>query len=354
MNANDSTTGDRRMRALIAELPNQLAASASLAGLAEVAPPAEPPGRVVLCGMGGSAIAADLVRPCLEGVQLVAWRDYGLPAWAGPGDLVLTSSYSGNTEETLSAWQEAGRRGCDRVALTSGGELAGRAAAEGVPVVTLPPGLPPRAALGHGTGALLRLLERLGCVGGADAAIVDAVAELNRLGEGRLAVDGGSEDGAGNPHPRRVAEDLVRAVAVIHTAGDEAHGAGARLRAQLNENAKVPALLAAYPELDHNEVEAWDPAGDPAGDFALIVLRAAGLAPELENRLAATGDLLGGAFAACHTVRGSGAGSLARVMSLVQWGDALSWHLADLRGVDPVPVLRIETLKRALADGPGD
>lgn len=354
MNRSGRTTGSQRMRDLIAQLPEQLSASADLPGLADATPPPAPPERVVLCGMGGSAIAGDLLGPVMARVQLDVWRDYGLPSWAGPDDLVLAMSYSGNTEETLSAWEEGGRRGCPRIALTSGGVLAEGAARAGVTAIRLPAGLPPRAALGHGVGALVRLLERLGLGVGGDEAIAEAVAELRRLGEQRLAVDDHQDDGSGNPHPRRVAEDLKRSVAVVHTAGAEAHAAGGRLRAQLNENAKVPALLASYPELDHNEVEAWDPAGDRAGEFCLIRLREAVLAPELEKRLEMTGDLVDGAFAACHTVSGSGAGPLARIMSLVQWGDALSWHLADLRGIDPVPVDRIEQLKRALAAGPGD
>jgi glucose/mannose-6-phosphate isomerase len=148
-----------------------------------------------------------------------------------------------------------------------------------------------------------------------------------------------------------VASDLTGGLAVVHTAGDEAHGAGLRLGAQLNENAKVPALVAAYPELDHNALVGWDAPCPATGGPVEILLRSASLAAALERRILATAGLLQPAFRARHTVRASGEGTLARILSLVQWGDALSWHLARLRGVDPVPVTRIEELKQALARG---
>jgi glucose/mannose-6-phosphate isomerase len=339
------------MRGLIAALPRQLAASADLAGLADLAPPSVPPARVVLCGMGGSAIAGDLLRPLLTGTQLVVHRDYGLPPWAGPRDLVVASSYSGGTEETLSGWHAAGDRGCPRLVLTTGGELGRLAAAAGVPTVVLPADLPPRAALGYGIGGLARVLARLGCLADGDARLTAAVRELERLTEVRLDAAGpDGEDGAGNPHPRRAAADLLDADAVIHTAGDEAHAAGRRLQAQLNENAKVPARWGAFPELNHNELVGWGPAPGPVGRRVLILLRGAELTSRLARRVAITGDLLAETFPVRHEVRASGADALARIMSLVQYGDALSWHLADLRGVDPVPVTLIEQLKQALAD----
>ena len=351
------TPGSDRMRELIADLPTQLATSARLEGLASLVTPEQPPRSMILVGMGGSAIAGDLVRPLLTTTRLDVHRDYGLPAWVDHRDLVLASSYSGNTEETLAGWHEAGRRGCRRLALTSGGELAQLASRDRVPTVTLPAGLPPRASLGYGLGALVRILERLGCVADGAGALVAATAELERLGAGRLAVDAATAaadavDGADNPHPHRVARDLVGGLAVIHTAGNEAHATGVRFAAQLNENSKVPALVAAYPELDHNELVGWSESADPTTGPVLMLLRAAELPLRTARRVSVTDGLVSASFRARHTVSASGSGTLAGILSLVQWGDAVSWHLARLRGVDPVPVERIEDLKRALASGP--
>lgn len=346
--------GSATMRDLIADLPEQLRQSAGLVGLAELVAPKQPPRSVVLAGMGGSAIAGDLARPLLTTTRLEVRRDYGLPSWAGTEDLVVVSSYSGNTEESLSVWHEASERGCPRLVQTSGGLLQDLAAAAGVPAVVLPSGLPPRASLGYGLGALVRILGRLGCLADADTELAGAAAELERLGADRLAVDAAPTDAAGNPHPARVAADLVGGLAVVHTAGDEAHGAGLRLGAQLNENGKVPVQLGAYPELDHNQLVGWADVCPQRGGPVLVLLRSACLDPATELRTEVTGDLLAPAFRARHTVTATGAGTLARILSLVQWGDALSWHLARLRGVDPVPVDRIEDLKRALASGRDD
>ncbi|MBK7771847.1 MAG: hypothetical protein IPI48_15345 [bacterium] len=136
---------------------------------------------------------------------------------------------------------------------------------------------------------------------------------------------------------------------VIYTCGGESHAVGLRLRAQLNENSKVPALLAAFPELDHNDLVGWCLDEDDRRRFVLLILRAADEHPRTTLRVGLTRDLLAGQFAAIHELRGGGADALSRVMSLVQYGDYLSCHLAEVRQVDPVPVERIIRLKEALA-----
>ncbi|MCP4571919.1 MAG: bifunctional phosphoglucose/phosphomannose isomerase [bacterium] len=340
MNADNQ--GSNTMRRLILELPDQLR---TVAGGLDRLDVGSPP-HVVLAGMGGSAIAGDLARPLLAGTGLHVHRDYGLPAWVGAGDLVVAASYSGDTEETLSAWEEAARRGCTLLAITSGGDLADRAARRHVPVLTLPGGLPPRAALGHALGTLVRALGRLGALAGeAETEIAAAADLLADRGEALFTAAADAPDGW--PHPAAVAEDLRNRLPVIHSAGTAAHGAARRLAAQLNENAKVPALLAAYPELDHNDIVGWGEDGEP-GPFALVVLRDADLDDRTARRVDITVETTAAAFAARHEIVASPGPVLARTMALVQYGDALSWHLARVRGVDPVPVERIQELKRRL------
>jgi len=347
VNRHDAPDGSDYMRRLILALPEQLRTVAP--GLAELRGD-KPPRHVLVAGMGGSAIAGDLARPLLRGTGLHVHRDYGLPAWVGAGDLVVASSYSGGTEETLSAWDEAVNRGCDVLAVTTGGALAARAAARGAPVLELPGGLPPRAALGHGLGTLVRALERLGVpVGGAEEELESAAALLAARGEALLATAGASAPTDG-PHPRQVAADLLGRLTVVHSAGAAAHAAAGRLAAQLNENAKVPAMTAAYPELDHNDIVGWGDGAAGPGPFALVVLRDAELDERTARRVRITEETTAAAFAARHEVTAPAGPVLARTMALVQFGDALSWHLADLRGVDPVPVARIDELKRRLDD----
>lgn len=353
--------GLQRMLALVADLPAQLEAGVHL----DVPPPgagALPGRRILLCGMGGSAIAGDLVQPLLADgpVSLTVWRDYGLPRWAGPQDLVIASSYSGNTEETLTATAAALDRGCRVIGLGSGGALAALAESAGFPLVLLPGGLPPRASLGLGLGALLGLLEWWGLVEDLHPGLQAACAELRRSAPARAwfpATADGAADGPadpdGNPPAALLARALDGRIPVIFTAGAEAHPAGRRFKAQLSENSKVPAFLADFPELDHNDLVGWNLPADRRDGFALVVIKCGPLHDRLERRVAATLDLVKDDFAAVFVITAAGASPLARVLSLVQYGDFASCHLAAWRRVDPVPVVRIENLKRTLAGGAG-
>ncbi len=350
--------GSRLMFKLVGALGDQLRQSAHLDGLAGVKPPASGIKRVILCGMGGSAIAGDLIQPLLADgrIPLSVWRDYGLPHWVGPGDLVLCSSYSGNTEETLSGAHEAGLRGCDRLAITSGGSLASLASAEGFGAVILPGGLPPRASLGLGLGALVHCLGRLTLVTDAATSVVRAAETLDRYRVARsspVATDGGDTgsipaDPEGNLAAAELAEILVGKVPVIYTAGAEAHAAGLRLKAQLNENSKAPACLAQFPELDHNDLVGWSLDPSDRGRFVLLILQGKSDNDRISRRVDLTRQLLAEEFPEIHEIRSSASGVLERTMSLVQYGDYLSCHLARLKNVDPLPVDRITRLKEAL------
>ena len=220
----------------------------------------------------------------------------------------------------------------------------------------LPGGLPPRAALGYGLGALVRVLGALGVLPDAAAQVEAAAAELRSAAPGRLAPYARAGEASlavgAEPAARETAAALLGKVAVIHTAGVEAHAAGLRFKAQLNENAKVPAQVAAYPELDHNELVGWSLDPDHRDRFVLLVLRGGGADPDLERRVAVSNGLMRGEFARIIEITARGSTPLARIMSLVQYGDFVSCHLADLRGIDPVPVDRIISLKEALAAGP--
>jgi glucose/mannose-6-phosphate isomerase len=355
----DIPDGTRQMFRLVADLPRQLEGSAELPGLDAAGTLPKGCRRIILCGMGGSAIAGDLIAPLIapSGIQLTVWRDYGLPAWAGPGDLVLCSSYSGGTEETLSGALRAAEMGLERFVVSTGGRLGEIAAADGLGMVTLPPGLPPRASLGFGLGVLVRLLGAWGLIEDADREIATAVAGLDRAIAARfLAEDPDAEplaDPAGHVPVSRLAEDLAGRLPIIHTAGTEAHAAGVRLRAQINENSKLPAALARYPELDHNELEGWDLASGDRDRVALVILHAPDGDERLDRRVRVTRDLLADQFGAVHTITAAGERTLSRILDLVQYGDFLSCHLAAARGADALPVDRIAALKKALADPRG-
>ncbi len=342
------------MYKLIDSLPEQLALSADLAGLDQVKPARPGTRRLVLCGMGGSAIAGDLIQPLLHAgkVSLTVWRDYGLPHWVDADDLVLCCSYSGNTEESLSGAKLAGEIGCQRVAITSGGELAEMAAKDQFPRVGLPGGLPPRASLGYGLGALLRVLDGLGVCAESGAQIDAAIKMLRQNNadcQASMHGDAAPEkDAEGNISPGALAEKWVGRMPIIYTAGHEAHAVGVRLKAQINENSKMPALVVPFPELDHNDLVGWCLSPEQKQRFVLLILRGEDDNDRIKKRVEVTRELLQSQFDAIDEIRSKGNSPLERVLSLVQYGGYLSCHLARLNEVDPVPVDRITKLKNAL------
>jgi len=346
--------GAGTMLRLVRDLPQQLAQSEHLEGLSALQPAADRPSRVLLCGMGGSAIAGDLIQPLLADADLSfsVQRDYRLPGWVDSHTLVVAGSYSGNTEETLSCVADARRRGCPLVAITSGGALLDISrGAQPFPVVLLPPGLPPRASLGLGLGVLLRVLGALGLVAGVEQQMAAAIFELE-AGNRRHLVDlDDAEHLAETNSPYALARTLCDTIPVIYTTSAEAHGAGVRLKAQLNENGKHPACCVPFPELDHNDIVGWFQAPGGPQRYVLLILRGGDEDERTALRVTVTCELLADEFGSLHEIRAHGEHTLARVMSLVQYGDYLSTYLALHKDVDPVPVERIESLKKRLEEG---
>jgi glucose/mannose-6-phosphate isomerase len=289
--------------------------------------------------MGGSAIGADLAGAAIGAramgpVRTV--RGYALDAWLSPDTLVLCASYSGRTEETLSCFEAAGELGADRVALTTGGPLAERAREEGVPVIGVPSGMQPRAAVIYMT------LGALEC-----AALCGAAPSLRDEIEGAAPVL--EEVGAGS-ESERIAEVLLDTMPVVH--GAQATAAPARRwKAQLNENAKVAAFASELPESNHNEIEGWRWAHDHA-PVSAVFLMAAGQHERVTRRLELTSALIEGQGTPVVPLTASGESPVAQVLSLVMLGDLVSVRLAHLGGIDPEPVVYIEGLKDALGGPP--
>jgi glucose/mannose-6-phosphate isomerase len=300
---------------------------------------------VTVLGMGGSAVAGDLVRSVFRdrlGVPVEVNRSPELPAYGGPHTLVVASSYSGNTSETLSSFREAVARGCRILAITSGGVLADEARAAGVPIVSVPGGFQPRAALGHLGFAALGALEAMELLPKLADDVAETVAELTRL----VGLLGPASPLAGNP-AKQLADLIGDRIPVIWGAEGIGAVAAMRWKCQMNENGKVPAFAASMSELDHNEVVGWT---RPYGErCTLIALRHDGEHADLAARFPLSYDIVREAGVAIEEVHGTGASSLTRLMALIVAGDFASAYVGIRRGVDPTPVVVIERLKAALA-----
>jgi glucose/mannose-6-phosphate isomerase len=305
-------------------------------------PPVDAPGGLIVAGMGGSSVggrlASGALGPRLRRPLALA-MGYDIPAWIGAETLVLCSSYSGSTEETLATYDAAKAANAPRIVVTTGGPLAERAREDGVPVVPLPGGFQPRAAVGY---SLVTALEAAALCGAAPSLRdeVDGAAAL----AAELAREWGP-DGDEEGEAKRLARALHGTIPVITGAGLTASVAY-RWKCQINENAEIPAFASKLPEHDHNEIVGWGGADrrlgavfleDPEGDE-----RAA-------RRIEVTAELAAEGAAVVERVTAIGETRLERLVSLVLLGDLVSLYLAVLRGVDPVHVRAIDALKERLA-----
>jgi glucose/mannose-6-phosphate isomerase len=301
---------------------------------------------MIVAGMGGSAIGGALARAALGdrvSRPLGSARGYELPSWATPDAVVVCASYSGNTEETLACYEAAGALGATRVVVTSGGELADLARADGVPVIPVPGGFQPRAAVAYMTVAALEIAQLHGVAPCVHSELDVAAAHAEQL------VEQWGPDSPEDSLPKQLAFGLADAVPIIVGAGPTA-AVAYRWATQLNENAKVPAFAGELPEFDHNAIEGWDDGDVPAG-FATVFLDDSDLHPRLRQRIALTRELTGERVASSQVVEATGDSATERVISLVLLGDLVSIYLAALRGQDPTPVGLIERLKTELAAG---
>ncbi len=302
---------------------------------------------VIICGMGGSAIAGDLIASTYyesTRIPLTVHRGYYLPGWAGDHTLAMLMSYSGETEETLTAAMQALERESPAIGITSGGKLdSWYNARHGVPVLPIPGGLQPRMALLHMLIPAVVLLSRLEVIPPQDAEL-DAARDA--IG---AAIDAYGPDRPTEANPaKQVAMRLYDKVPVVYGAEVTA-GVAFRWKCQFNENAKQPAFWAALPEMNHNEIVGWEEAGAFGDQAQVVMLRDPRQHRQVERRLALTREIIRSSVTDVLTIEGEGDTLLARVIDLVLLGDYVSLYAACLRRVDPNPVDSIGTLKEGLA-----
>ena len=293
---------------------------------------------VAFCGLGGSAAGGRLAVALLDDelrVPVAIPSNVALPGWVGRRTLVVVTSYSGATIEALDWWEEAGALGATRVALTSGGELARRAAASSDPLVLVEAGYQPRGALGLLLAPLLVLLGEAG-VAADPIALIERGAEAADAASARLS------------DAHAAAALLAGGVSVLYGSGLRA-AVAVRLKNQLNENAKVHAFAGTIPEIAHNEILGWLQGTRVALRHAAILLRdpdepagVARLTDELGRLIASDGGQVLSWSAA-------GADERTRAFGLLAFGDLVSCLLAEEEHVDPLDIARLTALKAALA-----
>ena len=302
------------------------------------------PGGLVVAGMGGSAIGGALAAAALgdhASRPIFVTRAYGLPPWTTPETTVLCASYSGNTEETLACYESAGALGAQRVVVTTGGRLAELARTDKVPVIPLPGGFQPRAAVAYMTVAALEVAALCGAGPRLTSEIDVAGAHAEQL------VAEWGPDAPEDSLAKELARGLLGSAPVVAGAGLTIPIAY-RWKTQINENAKLPCFAHELPELDHNEIVGWEGAPE-VGRFAAVFLDDSDAHPRVKERMELTEKLIVDYATASFHVETRGQTTIERVFSLVLLGDLVSVYLAALRGVDPAPVKLLEQLKAELA-----
>ena len=332
---------------LLMDFPGQLERAGKLTDEVSYEVPAGSIGKVVVAGMGGSAIGGDLLRTYLLeslAIPFLVHRDYSLPPFVSSDTLVFLSSYSGNTEETLSAAEAALEKKASLVAVASGGELARLAEREGFPLVRLPGGMPPRAAIGYSFMALLGSLVKIGLVGDP-AADVEETIDLLKEKKTAYGIQAEEQDNLA----KRLAVKLFGRFPVIYAWSWRYQAVAVRWRGQLAEISKQLSSHHLLPEMNHNELAGWQHPADVLSQAVVILLRDDREPQRIERRMDLTAGSLASRAGRVTEVRADGCSLLARLFSLIYLGDFVSYYLAALNGVDPTPIESIEQLKSRLA-----
>lgn len=325
-------------------LADQVADAAARARAVDRLPPAGDIGSVVVLGMGGSGIGGDLLAAYCGSrlaVPVVVPKGYEAPAFVGPSTLVFAVSFSGDTEETVSAATEVAERGGRLVVVTAGGRLAELARDWGAPVLSIDGAIPmPRAGIGAVSVPPLVVLERMGMLGDLSADVEAAVAQL-RTRAGALAVP--------DNEAAHLARRIGRTMPIVYGGGAAGELAAARWKGQFNENAKVPSFANRVPELTHNEICGWGQHGDVTRQvFTLLLLRHDYEHPQTSRRLDLVAEICDEVVADVVQVHAQGASMLAQLFDLILVGDLVSLELAVQSGVDPGPVPILDDIKAAL------
>jgi glucose/mannose-6-phosphate isomerase len=303
---------------------------------------------IVCAGLGGSAIGADIARSYAAGeakIPIFVNRNYSLPNFVDKETLVIASSYSGNTEESLAAYRDARARGAKIIVITSGGKLDKMAEDDGVARINIPGGFPPRAALGYSFFPLLILLVKLGVIKDQEAFIDEAIHNLRKLKNNMI---GYKIKRQRNP-AKKIANEILNKFIVIYGGQDHIDSVVTRWRGQFAENSKTLASSQIFPEMNHNEIVGWENPKELLKNFAVIILRDSSDNPRTARRMDVTKKILEKDKIQVIEVRSIGKGLLARIFSLIYIGDFVSFYLAILNGIDPTPVERVTYLKKQLA-----
>jgi glucose/mannose-6-phosphate isomerase len=331
------------MLSFCTDVPKHYAEAARLAQKLSVGYPK--PATIVVAGMGGSAISGELLKDWTRNtitMPIEVNRDYTLPAYADKNTLVIVTSYSGETEESLSTFLDATKRGCMTVCISSGGVLQKFSEKLGIPHLQVPVGIAPRATLPYLFLPLPILLEKMGLVSNVAPEISATINALKQVSTAnspdKHLIDNFSKS---------LASNICGTVPVVYGFGVY-RAVAQRFKTQFNENSKLPAKWEVFSELDHNEIVGWEDRGKLTKNFSALLVRDKAEPVEVRSRIETTKKLIQPAVSNMFEVWAQGETALAKMLSTICIGDFTSVYLAILRKIDPTPVKTIDLLKEQI------
>lgn len=298
---------------------------------------------IVITGLGGSAISGDILQIFLQKeltLPYIVNRSYHLPPFSNKNTLVIVSSYSGNTEETISVFNEAVKAKCGIICLGSGGKIMEAALKNNIPYVKLEKGFQPRYSLYNNFFALLKVFEKLGLI--ADQQ--DIVEKIRKN-----IYEQGIEYSEENNPAVTIAQNLIGFIPIIYSAVDITSAVGTRIKCQFNENSKLHAFHNIIPELNHNEIIGWETFLDKQINAKVINLIDKDYDLQIRKRFEITSELINGMGTEVINLSSNKDSLKERLFDLIYLGDWISYYLAILRGINPTSIKNINILKERLA-----
>jgi len=301
---------------------------------------------ICILGVGGSGFTGDIVKDLISdevSIPVEVIKGYSLPAYIKKGWLVVTVSYSGNTEETLTAADDAINRGCDLLCVCSGGKLEELARSSGYPLIKLPSGIQPRGASAYLFFSTYILFGRLGIIDIQENDIDRALGLVRKkVSSYRREVD------TQKNFAKVIASEIGSGIPIIYGTEGILSTIAFRWKCQMNENSKCPSFYNEFPELNHNETVGWERCKDISKGFVLIVLRDQEAPQRLKLRIDTTVELIRKNFGKVIKVPVEGQTKLEKSLAMMYLGDMASVYLAILNNTDPTPVDKIAKLKEEL------
>lgn len=343
----DKSIDSSNMLKSIYDFPFQMKEAKSIGERIELKNTYENVQNIVLCGMGGSAIGGDLSRSLVNEsltVPMFVNRNYSLPNWVNSNSLVIASSYSGNTEETLSAYHEAISKGAKVIGVTTGGELASLIDKNKNEKVLIPAGLQPRAAVAFTFIPLLYLLKKLSITNSKALDELDAAIEKIQSVNDIYSLDN-------EKNPTYVlAKEIYRTIPVIYGENEMTSTIALRWKGQFCENSKMLAYHNDLPEMNHNEIVGWQENPKLLKQISILWISDKSCNARNSLRLGSSRDILGSIPAIQKKVELDGASFTERFIHLLHFGDWISYWCALLHIIDPTPVTNIDKLKKILSE----